>query len=163
MRLATILAAVVIATDQATKWFVVAGLRLDERLFIEVIPGVLNLTMAWNRGVNFGLFASDSDLLRWGLIALALAISAWIWLWARREVGNTWMQVSAGILVGGALGNVIDRLVWGAVADFLNVTCCGIPNPYAFNLADAAIFVGALGLILFSGRKSTRDGKGDLR
>ncbi|MGY6535786.1 MAG: signal peptidase II [Pararhodobacter sp.] len=163
MRLATILAALIISVDQATKWLVVAGLRLDERLFIEVIPGVFNLTMAWNRGVNFGLLASDSDLLRWALIALALAISAWIWLWARRESGNTWMQASAGILVGGALGNVIDRLVWGAVADFLNVTCCGIVNPYAFNLADAAIFIGALGLILFSGRKSTRDGKGDLR
>ncbi|MCC6000051.1 MAG: signal peptidase II [Pararhodobacter sp.] len=163
MRLATILAALIISVDQATKWLVVAGLRLDERLFIEVIPGVFNLTMAWNRGVNFGLLASDSDLLRWALIALALAISAWIWLWARRESGNTWMQASAGILVGGALGNVIDRLVWGAVADFLNVTCCGIANPYAFNLADAAIFIGALGLILFSGRKSTRDGKGDLR
>lgn len=162
MRLATIFALSVIAVDQASKWFVVAGLRLDEQLFIEVVPGVFNLTMAWNRGVNFGLFASDSPWLRWGLVGLALAISAWIWLWARREAGNIWMQASAGVLVGGALGNVIDRLVWGAVADFINLTCCGIANPYAFNIADGAIFIGAIGLILFSGRKSPRDGNGDL-
>ncbi len=161
MRLATILALSIIAIDQASKWFVVVGLRLDERLFIEVIPGIFNLTMAWNRGINFGLFASDSEAARWGLIALALAICTWIWIWARRELGNTWMQASAGVLVGGALGNVIDRLVWGAVADFINVTCCGIANPYAFNVADAAIFIGAIGLILFAGRKTPRDGTGD--
>ncbi len=161
MRLATILALSVIAADQASKWFVVAGLRLEERLFIEVIPGVFNLTMAWNRGINFGLLSSYSDAMRWGLIVLALAICAWVWVWAWREAGNRWFQASAGVLVGGALGNVIDRLVWGAVADFINLTCCGIANPYAFNVADAAIFAGALGLILFAGRKPpTQAGSG---
>lgn len=163
MRLATTIAALVLAADQGSKWFVVAGLRLDERFFIEVIPGIFNLSMAWNRGINFGLFASDSDAARWGLIALALAISGWVWLWAWRQRENRLMQVSAGFLVGGALGNVTDRLTWGAVADFINVTCCGIANPYAFNLADAAIFIGAIGLILFGGRKTTRDGPGDMR
>ncbi|BBU58037.1 hypothetical protein KU6B_43020 [Mameliella alba] len=61
--------------------------------------------------------------------------------------------ISAGFLIGGALGNVIDRLVYGAVADFLNMSCCGIDNPYAFNVADIAIFIGAFGLILFPSRK----------
>lgn len=163
MRLATIIAALVLAADQASKWFVVAVLRLDERYFIEVIPGIFNLSMAWNRGINFGLFASDSDAMRWVLIVLALAISGWVWLWAWQQRENRLMQASAGFLVGGALGNVIDRLTWGAVADFINVTCCGIANPYAFNLADAAIFIGAIGLILFGGRKTTRDGPDDLR
>ena len=111
--------------------------------------------MAWNTGVNFGLFADDGAITRWILIAVALAISVWIWLWAWRERGNVAMQVSAGLIVGGALGNVIDRVVYGAVADFINVTCCGIDNPYSFNIADASIFVGAAGLILFAGRQKT--------
>ena len=87
------------------------------------------------------------------LIALALAISASVWRWVQRERGGVMMQLSAGLLVGGALGNVVDRITWGAVVDFINVTCCGINNPYAFNLADIAIFAGAFGLILFSGPK----------
>ncbi len=153
MRLATVTLLWIVALDQALKWFVVEGLALRERLYLEVIPPWFNLTMAWNRGVNFGLMASDSPVTRWGLIALALAISAWVWLWVRREGATRMMQLSAGFLVGGALGNVIDRVVWGAVADFLNFTCCGFRNPYAFNVADIAIFVGAFGLILFAGGK----------
>ncbi len=61
-------------------------------------------------------------------------------------------MISAGLLVGGALGNVIDRVIYGAVADFLNMSCCGIENPYSFNIADIAIFAGALGLVLFMGK-----------
>ena len=59
--------------------------------------------------------------------------------------------VVLGLLVGGALGNVIDRLLYGAVADFLNVTCCGIANPWSFNIADIGVFAGAIGLALFTG------------
>lgn len=153
MRYATVSLLVTLVLDQALKWFVTGHLRLHERLYVEVWPPYINFTMAWNQGVNFGLLASDSDWVRWGIIALSLVISVWVWLWARREAGGPMMQVSAGLLVGGALGNVVDRLVWGAVVDFLNVTCCGINNPYAFNVADIAIFAGAFGLILFSGRK----------
>ena len=70
-----------------------------------------------------------------------------------REGGGRMMRISAGLLVGGALGNVVDRVLYGAVADFLNVSCCGIENPYAFNVADIAIFAGAVGLVLFGGDK----------
>ena len=153
MRLATLTTLAILIVDQALKWFVVVGLNLRDVLYIEVLPPWFSLTMAWNRGVNFGLFASESDTTRWILIALALVISVWVWLWVRREAGGRWMQLSVGLLVGGALGNVIDRLIWGAVADFINVTCCGIRNPFAFNVADIAIFAGALGLILFAGGK----------
>lgn len=167
--LATIIVVLVLAADQASKRYVVHWLELEKWLreenvlYKEVIPGFFNLRMAWNQGINFGLFASDSEAMRWGLVALALAISAWIWVWASRQRENRMMQASAGFLVGGALGNVIDRLTWGAVADFINVTCCGIDNPFAFNVADAAIFIGAIGLILFGGEKTTRDDPGDLR
>jgi signal peptidase II len=63
-------------------------------------------------------------------------------------------MISAGLLVGGALGNVIDRILYGAVADFLNMSCCGIENPFSFNVADIAIFAGALGLVLFMGKQT---------
>jgi len=84
-----------------------------------------------------------------------VAISLWVVWWVRREGARPLAQVSAGLLVGGALGNALDRLHWGAVADFLNMSCCGIDNPFSFNVADIAIFVGAIGLIAFTGGKKT--------
>ena len=138
--------------DQATKWLVVHALDLRTRIEIDLLPPLLNLRMAWNRGVNFGLFA-DVDM-RWVLVALALGISGFVVWWLRKEGGSRVVHVSAGLLVGGALGNVVDRVLYGAVADFLNMSCCGIENPYAFNLADIAIFAGAVGLVLFAGRGS---------
>ena len=151
MRIATITALATFALDQVTKLTVVHGLNLIERGVIEVMPPFLVFRMAWNRGINFGLLANDADLVRWGLILISLAISAWVWVWVRRETPGRWAQISAGLLVGGALGNVIDRIVYGAVADFLNMSCCGFENPYAFNVADIAIFAGAAGLVLFTG------------
>lgn len=139
--------------DQASKYLVVHTLSLRELGRIDVLPPYLNLRMAWNRGVNFGLFADDGDAMRWALVALALLVSGAVvwWVWHDRP-GRVGL-VGAGLLVGGALGNVVDRLLYGAVADFLNMSCCGIANPYAFNLADVGIFVGALGLVFFAGRE----------
>jgi signal peptidase II len=68
----------------------------------------------------------------------------------QREKSGRRAQVAAGLMIGGALGNVIDRILYGAVADFLNMSCCGIDNPYAFNVADVSIFFGLAGLVLFS-------------
>ena len=161
MRALILTAVILFAADQALKWYVVVGLDLANRLFLDVWPPYFQLTMAWNRGINFGLFAGDSPWARWVLIALALAITAWVLRWARSEPHNTPMQISAGVLAGGAIGNVVDRVVWGAVADFLNVTCCGLVNPWAFNIADVAIFVGAFGLILTAGRSPGAAGKND--
>lgn len=157
MRRIAIAAAAVFGLDQLTKVAVVQGLNLIDRGVIEVIPYLVTFRMAWNRGVNFGLFANDAALMRWVLIVVALGVSAWVWTWIRRSGAGKWAQISAGVLIGGALGNVLDRLVYGAVADFLNVTCCGIENPYAFNVADIAIFAGALGLVLFTGGKGGSD------
>ena len=151
MRRIALSALAVFGLDQLTKLAVVQGLNLIERGVIEVIPYFVTFRMAWNRGVNFGLLANDASAVRWALIAIALAISAWVWVWISRSGAGKWAQISAGVLIGGAIGNVIDRLIYGAVADFLNVTCCGIENPYAFNVADIAIFVGAAGLVLFTG------------
>ncbi len=150
MRRFWITAIVVFALDQLTKLAIVHGLDLINRGEIDVIPPYLNFRMAWNYGVNFGLLSTGSDLARWGLITVALVISVWVTFWIRRERGNWKAQLSGGLLVGGALGNVIDRIAYGAVADFLNMSCCGIENPYAFNVADIAIFAGALGLVFFA-------------
>lgn len=140
-------AGLIFVLDQATKVWVVHLMNLRHVGAIDVWPPYLNFRMAWNHGVNFGLFASRSEVMRWALVALALVISAWVAWWVRRE-GGRWMEVFGGILIGGALGNVVDRVLYGAVADFLNMSCCGITNPYAFNVADIAIFVGAAGLVL---------------
>ena len=155
MKLLWLSAAIVFVVDQLTKVIVVHLLGLATRGTIEVLPPFVTFRMAWNRGVNFGLFAGDGDVTRWILVAVALAISAWVVFWLRRERPGRWGMISGGVLVGGALGNVLDRLLYGAVADFLNMSCCGIDNPYSFNVADIAIFVGAVGLILFTGRSKT--------
>jgi signal peptidase II len=145
-----------IALDQASKLAVVFGLDLVNRVEMDVLPPFLVFRMAWNQGMNFGLFGDSSELVRWALIAVALAISAWVWVWVRREKGGHWMQVAAGLLIGGALGNVIDRLAYGAVADFINMSCCGIDNPFAFNVADVAIFAGAIGLLVLENGGSAK-------
>jgi signal peptidase II len=150
MRIANLTALIVFGIDQLLKIIVVWWLNLAERGEIDVIPPLLNFRMAWNRGVNFGLLSGDADILRWGLIALALAISLWVWLWVRRDAPSPRTQIMAGLLIGGALGNVVDRVLYGAVADFLNMSCCGIENPFAFNVADICIFLGAIGLVIFA-------------
>jgi signal peptidase II len=157
MRLLAIIAAIVFALDQVTKVVVVHWLNLKDLGSIDVLPPFLNFRMAWNRGINFGLFAGDTDWTRWILIAIALAISAWVVWWLHREEEGHLAYISGGLLVGGAIGNVIDRVLYGAVADFLNMSCCGFENPWSFNVADISIFAGAIGLILFTGRDKGRD------
>ena len=140
--------------DQLSKYLVVHTLDLANVGRIEVLPPFLVFRMAWNTGVNFGLL-SGADM-RWVLVAVAVVITAAVLIWVRREGGNRWAQIGAGLLAGGALGNVIDRIIYGAVADFLNMSCCGIDNPFAFNLADAGIFLGAVLLVIFSGKDESR-------
>lgn len=153
MRLTGWIAAAIIAVDQALKYWVVHVMQLDRLREIDVLPPWLNLRMAWNQGVNFGLMASDQDLTRWILIAVALAICAWVWVWIWRSAPGRLARIAAGLLIGGAIGNVIDRLYYGAVADFLNMSLPNWQNPYSFNVADIAIFAGAIGLVLMPQHK----------
>ena len=158
-------AGVIILLDQALKYYVVHVLRLDRIREIDVLPPWLNLRMAWNQGMNFGLFSSTESLVRWLLIAIALAVCAWVILWMRRVRPGWFPQLAAGLLIGGAIGNVIDRIAYGAVADFLNMSLPNWQNPYSFNVADISIFAGA-GLILQppqgadAGKDKTRDAPG---
>lgn len=153
MRVMYLFAFFTFVLDQVTKWGVVHGLNLKYVHEIDVLPPFINFRMAWNDGVNFGLGGGGGDLSKYILIALALGISGWVFTWVWRERPGRLGMASAGLLIGGALGNVIDRFIYGAVADFLNMSCCGFENPYSFNVADIAIFAGAFGLILFTGGK----------
>lgn len=150
MRILYITAIFIFCLDQISKWFVVHYLNLATLGQIDTLAPYLNLQMAWNTGINFGLFAQSADYGRWILIAIALGISGWVLFWVRKEQLTPIGMVAAGLLLGGAMGNVVDRVIYGAVADFLNMSCCGIRNPYSFNVADISIFAGALGLVLFS-------------
>jgi len=139
--------------DQASKYLVVHMLDLRVLGRIDVFPPYLALRMAWNYGINFGLMAGDSPLTRWVLIAVALVISGAVLWWVAHEGAGRLHRIAAGLLVGGAMGNVVDRLIYGAVADFINMSCCGINNPYAFNVADIAVFAGAFGMVLLPAEK----------
>jgi signal peptidase II len=139
--------------DRLSKYWVVEVLELKQRLFIPVLDPWLNFTMAWNEGVNFGLMDMGGNG-RWVLIVLALGITIGLAIWIRRRSG--WgIAAGAGAIMGGAVGNVWDRLQYGAVADFLNMSCCGIYNPFAFNVADAGIFIGAVMIAIFAREKAS--------
>ena len=133
--------------DQISKLYVVFWLDLINLREINVFSPFLNFRMAWNYGVNFGLFSGQSEVQRTALILIALGISTVVAFWAIRQGSGHLTPVAAGLLIGGALANALDRLIYGAVADFLNMSCCGIENPFVFNVADVAIFLGAIGLM----------------
>ncbi|WP_424831822.1 signal peptidase II [Ruegeria sp.] len=138
--------------DQISKYLVVHVLRVAEGS-IDVLPSLLVFKYGENRGINFGLFQGNSDAARWVLIGISLVICIGVLIWLGRTAPTKLMLLCAGLLIGGALGNVVDRLLYGYVLDFLNMSCCGINNPYVFNIADVFIFAGALGLVLFDGKK----------
>tara|TARA_B100000963_G_C22578649_1_gene649760 strand:+ start:190 stop:675 length:486 start_codon:yes stop_codon:yes gene_type:complete len=143
-----IIASLVFILDQVTKIIVVHYMDLSGLLYIKFLPPVVNFKMAWNHGINFGLFASNSVTMKWFLIVLASLICLSFLVWMRKE-DRVISQIFGGLIIGGALGNVFDRVIYGSVADFINITCCGLNNPYSFNLADMAIFIGVVGIIFF--------------
>jgi signal peptidase II len=131
--------------DRLSKVIIVQWLDLATHHTLAGWPPYLNFVMAWNKGVNFGLLnAFDA---RWLLVALSIIVSIALASWARNKSG--WpLMLACGAVIGGALGNAYDRVVYGAVADYINVSCCGIANPYSFNVADVWIFGGAVFLVL---------------
>ena len=131
-----------------SKWLVVFYFELEQKLYLNLNNQFMNFYMAWNKGINFGLFEGDSTVQAYILTAISIIISLAFFVWLRNSK-RFLMQILASLVIGGALGNAIDRFLYGAVADFINVTCCGIRNPYSFNLADVFIFTGLMGLLLF--------------
>lgn len=137
-----LLALAVLALDQATKWLALA--HLDPYQPVAVTP-FFNLVLVWNRGVSFGLFAGAGEHGPWLLTLVAAAIGAFLLVWLYRETRPV-TRTALWLVLAGAVGNVIDRVRFGAVVDFLDFHAMGYHWP-AFNVADSAIVVGA-GLIL---------------
>ncbi|MFQ5971377.1 MAG: signal peptidase II [Alphaproteobacteria bacterium] len=149
------LAVAVIAADQLSKWGIVAGVFgrsfADGGLFDGgldpapvLVTGFLNVVLFGNRGVSFGLFGGAQGQTVLVVVALVIVAALVFWLW---RVKLALLAAGIGLIVGGALGNVIDRLRFGAVVDFLDFHAFGLHWP-AFNLADSAIVVGVALLLL---------------
>ena len=140
------LAAAVFLLDQGSKWLVAGSMRLGE--LRSVLPGLLNLTHLQNRGAAFGLFAdSDSPAVRAVLIAFSVAALLLVLFLLWRGVSSRWTGWGLGLILGGALGNLLDRVRVGSVVDFLDFHLAGYHWP-AFNLADSAVVIGALLLMI---------------
>jgi signal peptidase II len=140
------IAAAVAVLDQALKAWIL-GLIFDPPRVVTVTP-FFNLAPAWNRGVSFGFLAHESEWAPLLLTALAAVIVGVLLRWLARAE-NAWVGACLGLVLGGAAGNAVDRVRFGAVADFLDFHAFDW-HFWAFNLADAAITVGAAGLLLAS-------------
>jgi signal peptidase II len=130
------IALVTVVLDQLTKW--IALTTLEEPI---VVTPFFNLVLVWNRGVSFGMFNSGGAFAPWLLSGLALAVVIGLGVWLRRT-DQLLTGLGLGLVIGGAVANVIDRIRFGAVVDFLDFHLAGYHWP-AFNVADAAICVGA--------------------
>lgn len=151
LRLGLLTALVVLAADQASKWWILNGLDLPDLRQVVLLP-VLNLTMVWNRGVTFGLLNGLGSAGHVLLAAVALAVVAALGVWLRRAE-SALTATAIGAIAGGAVGNVIDRFRFGAVVDFIHahIEIGGTDYSwYVFNVADAAIVCGVAALILDS-------------
>lgn len=151
-------AAAVLVLDQVSKWWILEVVMQPPRT-IPLAP-FFNLVLGWNRGVSFGMFNSQSPLNAWILPILALAITVVLTLWLFRT-DQRWISLALGLVIGGALGNLVDRLRFGAVADFLDLHLAGYHWP-AFNVADTGITLGAAVLVLdalFGGPEKHKKGK----
>jgi signal peptidase II len=160
LRFGLSLSALVFVLDQFSKWLVLGPGRFSPPgcleagfgcRFLELTP-VFDLQMVWNRGVSFGLLRADQDFARWALVALSLGIAG-VFFWWLRTADRRVTATALGLVIGGALGNVIDRIRFGAVADFIDFsgpwfgwTIGGWPVGFSwvFNVADAAITGGAI-------------------
>ncbi len=148
-------AAIVIAIDQLSKWLILTEVMNPPRV-IE-ITGFLNLVLVSNKGVSFGLFSSDAVWAQPALASFAALVSILLVFWMR-QAQHCFSAIFLGLVVGGALGNAIDRLLHEAVVDFLDFHVAGYHWP-VFNIADSAITVGVIFIIaegLFADRKKTK-------
>jgi len=148
------------AVDQAVKLWLLDIFDLANRGIVHLTP-FLDLVLTWNTGISYGLFPQESDFGRYVLLALKAGAVLVLWIWlARAESRLT--AVALGLIIGGAFGNAIDRLAYGAVADFVlfHITTPSFNfTSYVFNLADAAIVAGVIGLLyesLFGGTPQKR-------
>lgn len=138
-------AALVLVVDQAIKLWLLNVVDLAATGPIRVAP-FLDLVLVWNQGISYGMFQQETDLGRWLLVVFTGIITLFLGYWLA-VARDRWTSSSLALIVGGAVGNAIDRIAYGAVADFVHVFV-GSFSWYVFNIADAAIALGVIGLLV---------------
>ncbi len=144
------LAAILFVVDQATKLVMLHLVDIEAREPIRVLP-FLDFVMVWNRGISYGLFQQEHEFGRWTLVVLSVLASIGIAVWMMRAETKR-LATALALLLGGAVGNAIDRIAYGAVADFIHLHW-GDWSWYVFNVADAAIVAGVV-LLLYDSFRS---------
>jgi lipoprotein signal peptidase len=137
-------AALVLAADQASKYWVLHQLHLQDGHFLVLLP-VLNFVLVWNHGITFGMLNAPGAFRRTvlALVAVAVVFALGVWLWRSEKLFNA---LAIGAIMGGAAGNIVDRLRFGAVVDFVQAHL-GAYSFYVFNLGDSAIVCGVFALM----------------
>jgi signal peptidase II len=168
-RIGLLIAFACLVLDQAVKvgflygagWIETLG-QFGNGIRIEILP-FFDVVMVWNKGISYGLFQAESDFHRWILVTFALGVTGFL-IWWLRGVQDLRLAQAIGLIIGGALGNVIDRIVYGAVADFFLLHAFGY-EWYVFNVADTAVVLGVavmgLDLILAEWRSRMGGAKED--
>ena len=153
--LGLLLALVGLVLDQATKAAVLAAFADEPFARVAVTP-FFDLVLVWNRGISYGLFQAGSPAQVWLLVAVktAITLALLVWLWRNRD---PLVAVALGLLVGGAIGNTVDRVVHGAVVDFVSLHAAGF-YWYVFNLADVWVVAGVALLLYDAFMGGRRDG-----
>jgi signal peptidase II len=158
-RLAILVALATLVLDQASKLYLLFVYNLFLHEPVELLP-FLELIVVWNRGISYGLLQQETDLGRWLLVGFSILAAIGLGIWMLRTPHRL-LAASLALVVGGALGNVIDRIAYGAVFDFVHVHA-GTFSWYVFNIADAAIVAGVIGLVydsfVLEGRRARRGG-----
>lgn len=150
--LATVL--IVFIADQLLKCWLLYSVGLAQNGPFD-LASFLTIVLAWNRGISYGLFQQGTDIGRWFLVIISFVAAIWLWRWMWREQ-RRFTVFSLALIIGGALGNGLDRAVYGAVVDFVHFHW-GSFSWYIFNIADVAIVVGVLGLLYESFRPSAEN------
>ncbi|MBU1346345.1 MAG: signal peptidase II [Alphaproteobacteria bacterium] len=145
------LALLVIVLDQASKIWMLQGLSLREVGQVAVLPPMLNFSYVENTGVSFGLFGGGAA--RWALSVFSIIVAGALAWWALKAERRT-LIAAIGLVMGGAIGNAIDRIQYGYVVDFIDFSGTGV-FPWVFNIADSAITIG-VALLIFDSVKSER-------
>jgi signal peptidase II len=147
-RFALVIVVATAAIDQAAKLWLLHAVDLPARGIVRLTP-FLDLVLTWNTGISWGLFRQEGPLGQGALLALKAIAVVLLWIWLSRTTSRL-AALSLGLIIGGAVGNAIDRFAYGAVADFVlfHITTASFSfNWYVFNLADVAIVAGVIGLL----------------
>ncbi len=144
LRFGVVIALVTLGLDQASKLYLLFAYLLPIRDPLVLAP-FLELVVVWNRGISYGLFQQQTELGRWLLVVVSAVAVVGLSVWMRRATSRL-LAASLGLIIGGAIGNAIDRIAYGAVFDFIHVHA-GTFSWYVFNVADAAIVAGVIGLL----------------